>query len=224
MADPSKFHVRVTAGPSYDPATHQIVHVNTSNPTSITSSAISSSVSVRIQNYRGLPTDSPSTCAYFSDLMHKTDLYSISFSFKLTKDINGADLQFGNDFDKPIKDRLPPGFNAALRCVRWAIDPGLDGDVYAEKPFLYGPLLSSINVFRVGEGDNKGDVAAADDVIHEGADGESGEEIRKNAGVPADGQKRMKHFLDEKHRKAWIFEAGREYSCDFYNPYLDFNG
>ena len=49
-----------------------------------------------------------------------------------------------------MRDRLPPGFNAALRLVKWAIDPGLDGDVYADRPFLYGPLLSSINMLRIG--------------------------------------------------------------------------
>lgn len=57
---------------------------------------------------------------------------------------------FGNDFERPLRDRLPPGFGAALRIVRWAIDPGLDGDPYADQPYLYGPLLSSVNVLRIG--------------------------------------------------------------------------
>lgn len=51
MAD--KYLLRVTAGPSYDPSTHQIVNVNTPHPTNISSPLCKASISVRIQNYRG---------------------------------------------------------------------------------------------------------------------------------------------------------------------------
>jgi len=150
---------------------------------------------------------------------------------------------FGNDFESPIKDSLPPGFGAALKIVRWAIDPGLEGDVYAEKPYLYGPALSSINIMRVGEkggskhsgketkkalkGEDAGiqeEQAEHDAVITEGADSEEAKKIRHDAGVPDDGAKRMKYFLNVDHRKHFTFEKGREYRFDFFNPYLDFNG
>ncbi len=64
--------------------------------------------------------------------------------------ISAADLQFGNDFDHPIRDRLPPGFGTAMNIVRWWIDPGLEGDAYADMPYLYGPALSSFNAVHVG--------------------------------------------------------------------------
>ena len=51
MAD--KYLLRVTAGPSYDPSSHQVVAVNSGTPTSIQSPLCSADVSVRIQNYRG---------------------------------------------------------------------------------------------------------------------------------------------------------------------------
>ena len=35
--------------------------------------------------------------------------------------------------------------------MKWAIDPGLDGDAYADKPYLYGAAGSSLNILRVGE-------------------------------------------------------------------------
>ncbi len=108
--------------------------------------------------------------------------------------------------------------------MRWVIDPGLTGDVYADEPWLYGPLLSSINLFRVGEKDEKGNSSSEkDEGIEEGGDG-SGLEVRKEHGLPDAGAARMKHFLNEGNRKNWTFEKGREYSCDFFNPYLDFNG
>ncbi len=51
MAD--KYLLQVTAGPSYDPTSHQVVAVNSGTPTSIQSSLCSANISVRIQNYRG---------------------------------------------------------------------------------------------------------------------------------------------------------------------------
>jgi len=227
-----RLHLRVTAGPSYSSSTHHLLPVNTPTPLHISSSHISASIAVRIQNYRGLPSTSPSTSSYFSEPHHKTDLYSIAFSFTLKdEDIPGTDLQFGNDFEKPIRDKLPTGFGTAYRLLRWAIDPGLDGDVYSEHPYLYGPLLSSINVLRVGEkstGALDQEAAQAekqkDEVITEGADGEEAEEIRHRLNIPDDGAKRMKHFLNKAHKEAFVFEKGRQYSCDFFNGYLDFNG
>lgn len=122
-------HLLVTAGPSYPPSSHHLLPINTPTPLQIHSPHISAAISVRIQNYRGLPSSSPSTSPYFSSAggMHKTDLYSIAFDFTLNEDIPGTDLLFGNDFEKPIRDRLPTGFGAAYRLLRWAIDPGLDG-------------------------------------------------------------------------------------------------
>lgn len=143
--------------------------------------------------------------------------------------ISGNDLVFGNDFDRPIKDRLPPGTEPAFKFVKWAIDPGLEGDLYSEKPHLYGPLLSSINVLRVGpKAAKKGgewEIPAHlhEDGIDEGADGE-GKDIRKTKSIPEDAAARKKHFLNEGHRKEWEFEEGRVYRGDFFNPYLDFNG
>ncbi|EON62656.1 hypothetical protein W97_01880 [Coniosporium apollinis CBS 100218] len=150
MAEHTKYMLKVTAGPNYDPSTHHPVHVNDPTPLKISSEHIDASINVRIQDYRGLPKGSLSTSPYFTHATHIHDRYSIAFTFALKQTLNGNDVVFGNDFDHPIRDRLPPGFNTAFRIVKWMIDPGLDGDVYAEEPYLYGPLLSSINVLRVG--------------------------------------------------------------------------
>jgi hypothetical protein len=138
---------------------------------------------------------------------------------------------FGNDFDHPIRDRLPPLFDKAFGIVKWWIDPGLDGDVQADEPYLYGALLSSINVLRIGdkagsgkedlEGEKSGSEGEAV-VYQEGAFGD-GEKIRKDLHLPGTSSARQKHFLAEAHRKDFTFEKGREYQCDFFNPYLDFN-
>lgn len=61
--------------------------------------------------------------------------------------------------------------------MKWAIDPGLEGDVYADKPFLYGNAGSSINILRIGEKNDKGveeleKVQMDESGLEEGADGE----------------------------------------------------
>lgn len=233
-ADHSKYRLRVTAGPAYDPSTHHIVPVNAPISHTIENEHIILSYCVRIRNFTGFPESSPHTSPYFEHALHKSDQYSISFSFIPKVDIPGDDLVFGNDFDRPIRDRLPPGFGQAFKFVKWWIDPGLDGDVYSDKPYLYGPALSSWNTLRIG--DKVVDVERHniedwkipnaekfhETIVEEGADG-SGEEVRDELHVPADSAARKKHFLTEANRKGFVFEKGRLYQSDFFNPYLDFN-
>lgn len=241
MTSHEQYMLRVTAGPTYDVSKHEPVPVNREKPVSISSDLIDAKVHMRIKDYRGLPEGSPSTSPYFSTPQHPYDRYSISFSFTPKQDIAGDKLVFGNDFDHPIRDRLPPLFDKAFGIVKWWIDPGLDGDVYADEPYLYGALLSSINVFRIGSKKDKqsgdkdpegevqtdGDVeksGSEDEVVvyEEGADGD-GATVRKEKGIPDKAGARQKFFLTEQNRKDFTFEAGREYQCDFFNPYLDFN-
>ena len=231
----SKYRLRVTAGPSYDTATHKLVAVNAPSTLTFESSHMIISLAVRIRHFTGFPESSPETSPYFSHPIHKSDQYSISFCFIPKQDIKGNDLVFGNDFERPIRDRLPPGFNQAFKIVKWWIDPGLDGDVYADKPYLYGPALSSWNYFRVGDqvideahiGDKEGwkmpnATSFHETVVEEGSDG-TGSSVRESLTIPADAAARKKFFLTESNREAFTFQAGRLYQSDFGNPYLDFN-
>ena len=190
MAD--NYILKVTAGPTYEPGTQKPVPINSEQPIQIDSAHLSASITIRVQNYRGLPKHSPKTSPYFSTPAHTHDLYSLSFSFAPKNDINGHDLVFGNDFDHPIRDKLPPGFDQAFKIVKWFIDPSLYGDVQADEPYLYGPLLCSINTFRIGgkgaelskppgKSDHDGQKAI---LIEEGADAD-GEAERKSCGMPA---------------------------------------
>lgn len=180
----------------------------------------------------GLPHGSPSTSSYFSHPPHTHDQYSIGFSFVPHRDISGKSLVFGNDFEHPVRDRIPPGFSAAFRIVKWAIDPGLDGDVYADKPYLYGNALSSINALSVGPKVGKngldlkkitGNKQEEEAIAEGGYDG--GQELRDQLSVPGDATARQKWFLGGHGRlEQWQWEEGRLYKADFFNPYLDFNG
>lgn len=244
MAD--KYVLRVTAGPTYDLATHQEVPVNQPDLVKVRTDSMDVELAVRIQNYRGLPRNSPSTSPYFTHEPHMTnkDQYSISFRFTPRKSskaesqkeaegrreenqdddepegISAKDLQFGNDFDHPIRDRLPPGFSYALRIVKWWIDPGLDGDPYADCPYLFGPALSSCNAIHVGPGtfdESKGGLW-----IEEGASDADAKGWRQDVGAPSDAKARMKWALQEQSKEDWIWEYGRTYAVDFFNAYIDF--
>jgi hypothetical protein len=232
VVDPAardKYLLQVTAGPSYDVSTHKEVAVNSSEAHIIENDLMTCWLNVRIKDYHGLPHNSPPTSTYFTHPLHKSDRYSIGFSFIPKRDINGADLVTGFDFDHPIRDRLPPGFKYAMKIATTILDPGLFSEPYSDKPYLYGPALSSFFTFRIG--DDVADVGTekqlktfaedAKSVIEEGADG-SGQRIRADQHIPAKTSKRRKNFLDSAKRENFTFEKGRLYQADFFNPYLDF--
>lgn len=133
--------------------------------------------------------------------------------------ILGTDLQFGNDFPHPIRDRLPPGFSYALNIVKWWIDPGLDGDPYSDTPYLYGPAISSFNTVHVGEGEyseSKGGLW-----FEEGGN-KAGMIRRDELAIPTARKERMKWALIPRNKESWVWEWNKTYGADFFNAYLDF--
>lgn len=53
MTHHEQYVVRVTAGATYDPSTHQDVLVNTEKPVHISSDLIDAKIHVRIKDFRG---------------------------------------------------------------------------------------------------------------------------------------------------------------------------
>jgi len=244
MAD--QYIIRVTAGPTYDLDDHVEVPVNRTDAISIAHDHMDIELNVRVRDYRGLPRDSPSHSPYFDQEPHayNKDQYSIAIRFtpkkpaangttgsddegadkgdggKQLEGISATDLQFGNDFDHPIRDRLPPGFGTAMNIVKWWIDPGLEGDAYADMPYLYGPALSSFNAVHTGPGEHSEEKGGL--WFEEGGD-EHGIEKRRAWGAPDDAKARMKWALRAENKARWVWEYGKTYGVDFYNPYVDFN-
>ncbi|KAI6781296.1 uncharacterized protein J7T54_004069 [Emericellopsis cladophorae] len=228
MAD--RYILRVTAGPGYDEKNHVLVPVNVAKPVKIAGPLATIDLSVRVRDYNGLPRGSPSSSKYFETEPHayNQDQYSICFSFTphAPKDsqsggekdgIKGTDLQFGNDFDRPIRDKLPPGFSTAMNIVKWWIDPGLDGDAYADRPHLYGPALSSLNALHIGAPETAEDKGGI--FVEEGG----GEDVRTKMGMPDDSKGRMKWGLNDANKESWLWKYEETYGMDFYNPYIDFS-
>ena len=121
----------------------------------------------------------------------------------------GDELVMANTFSRPIRDKLPYFFPAAWRALQW-VDPGLTGDVYADKPEVYGSVLGSANYLTVpGPGDADGPAVIAEAMP---------------ADVPQKPSARRKHFLQEERRRRWTWRRGVEYRWDFCNDMMDFNG
>ena len=198
-----KYRLLITAGPSYDVSTHKLVHVNTDAPTLIENEFMRCKLKVRIKGFRGLPSECPSSSPYFEDSAHVKDQYSIAFSFVPKQDLPSKDLIWGNDFDHPVRDRLPPGFNTAFKIVKEFIDPGLECDAYADEPWLYGPALSCWFGLRIGDKISSDqelpEAQEKQDIIREGADG-SGSEVRQQLALPDNNEKRRKFFLSSANR------------------------
>lgn len=178
----AKYLLKVTAGPSYDTSTHRTVNVNSPDSLAIENDHILASIRVHINNYKGLPLSSPPTSPYFSAPSRQGAQYSISYSFVPKHDICADTATWGNEQDDPIRDRLPPGFNLAVRLVKSVVDPSIDVDGYADRPWAYAPVLTSFFAWRIGEkrekwedwkGGDKGTLDVEDgEPLEEGGDGE----------------------------------------------------
>ena len=220
-----KYKLMVTAGPSYNQEEHRLVSVNADDAVYLENDFVRAKVKVRVREYRGLPSTSQYHSAYFDDPIHEKDMYSVAFSFVPKQDLPSVDTVWGNDFDHPVRDRLPPGFNTAFRIVKEFIDPGLSCDAYADEPWLYGPSLSCWFAFRIGDtvrDDQDFPAPSEQPAMREGGDG-SGKEVRQQLGLPENNEKRRKHFLSASNRETMTFEKGRVYQADFYNPFIDFS-
>ncbi|KAK2878187.1 hypothetical protein FQN49_001068 [Arthroderma sp. PD_2] len=243
----TQYKLQITAGPTYDTSTHSLVHVNTDTNLCIETEHAKVNVCLRIQDYNGLPDSSPRTHEHFSHPSRVNDQYSLAISLVPKKVIPGDELVLGNDLDRPIRDRLPPGSSYAFKFIKWWVDPGLEGDIYADHPYIYGPGLSSWNYFRIcgkegekfesegaegagaeyngtegGSSAKESSLEIHEAVVEEGAEG-SGQEIRDRLQIPEDPSLRQKFFLTEQNRKDFEFEPGRVYKADFGNPYIGFS-
>jgi Protein of unknown function (DUF1769) len=217
---PDKYFLKVTAGSTY--TTHTPVPINSHKPLTIESPAATVQIVVNIRDFRGPPSsNAPSTAPYFEAPSRKSARYSIAFRVIPKKRISGDALILGNDFDQPITKFLPPFFGTALQVVKRLLDPGIDGDPYGQKPYLYGPVLSSVNILKVTK---ESDQNFGEDVVTECAKGEEAEKLWKDTRIPKDASGRSKFFLHKDNRKKFDFEEGWCYDFDFFNGYLDFNG
>ncbi|KAK3843461.1 MAG: hypothetical protein J3R72DRAFT_440888 [Linnemannia gamsii] len=154
---PTRYRLRVSAGPSADPKDLKVLPVNDdANPTTIESDEFIGQIVVRIkgldkafgykegqeQDSLGLFPESP----WFSLPGGDSNLSSVQISGRFKREWPGEQVVFGNQFEKPL--RLPPLSSIALKFIQF-IDPGLKADIYCDRPWAFSPLIATMNTVNV---------------------------------------------------------------------------
>lgn len=148
----SSFALRVSCGPTKTQLAPLMPNTSTATPLLPAPKGVRDvQLKVFIEQYRG-----PSGCSaqeshpYFSHPSRKGELYALRIDFTPDEPIAGDDLVLGNDFDRPIRDKLPFWFGGAWKALKW-VDPGIEGDVYADQPGIFGRVLGSVNVLEASD-------------------------------------------------------------------------
>lgn len=142
--------LRVSAGPSTDKLTVLPVNDET-KPFAINSDSFEGQVIVRIKGFTGeLPKGSArlGDTHYFDHSYAKGCTWSIAIQGRFKEEVEVDAVEYGNLFEKPIRDRLPWGTSAALTAISY-IDPNLHQDIYADKPWAFSPLICTMSKMHV---------------------------------------------------------------------------
>ena len=150
MAPPS---LQISAGPSADKLS--TLHVNDeTKPLDVSNDDFDGRIIVRIKGFTGQrPNDTTENedTHYFDHSYAKGCTWSVGIQGRFKNDVDVDDVEFGNLFQEPIRDKLPYGTSVALHAVSY-IDPNLHHDLYADKPWAFSPLICTmtrINVERL---------------------------------------------------------------------------
>ncbi|KAF9339463.1 hypothetical protein BGZ91_005832 [Linnemannia elongata] len=154
---PTRYRLRVSAGPSANPKDLKVIPVNDdANPTLIESDEFIGQIVVRIRGLdktfgykEGQEQDSlgiiPES-TWFSLPGGDNNLSSVQISGRFKREWPGEQVVFGNQFEKPL--RLPPFSSVALKFIQF-IDPGLKADIYCDRPWAFSPLIATMNTVNV---------------------------------------------------------------------------
>ncbi|PWN98612.1 DUF1769-domain-containing protein [Tilletiopsis washingtonensis] len=111
-------------------------------------------ITVRIKDFTGQVPEGQerqSETKYFDAGHAHGCTWSIQIQGRFLKEVSADDLVWGNQFEKPIRDRLPWGTSTALKAISY-LDPSLKQDIYADRPWAFSPLIATmtrINYKRV---------------------------------------------------------------------------
>lgn len=144
----------------------QVVPVNTLIPIKIESEIGTFELIINIKNFDGSQKHKGNSLYNSGDRKYlngesftaaketETNESNLSFevSFRPKFVIGGSDFIFGNDFTTPIKDHVPVTLlTAGLKFFNWFINSTVKGDIYSDKPYLYGPILNSCTYLGIND-------------------------------------------------------------------------
>jgi hypothetical protein len=230
--------LKISAGPSVD-ALKTVAVNHDDQPTSIDTDLFQGRISVRIKNFTGVDPDGVDhrkDTPYFDGGYSKGMSWSMQIQGRFKVDVNGDDLIFGNEFDRPIKDHLPYGTSLALQFAK-VVDPNLEHDLYADRPHAWSPYLATmprISSHQVKDNtsvDNWPAFPAAPDYIQEDISSLIPEELAEKEkdtvanfkGIDKAHEYRQRFMGNRAHRQEITIKPDQIITADFVNAYINFN-
>ncbi|CAK9436229.1 uncharacterized protein LODBEIA_P07870 [Lodderomyces beijingensis] len=140
----------------------------------------------------------------------------ISIEFTPQDDIPGGELVFGNDFTYAIKEYVPTTLlSTGLRLFNWFINNTVTGDIYNEKPYLYGLALNSFSYVGINKLEPSGIVNEKSKPIN----------YKENLNeylqeIPEDSNGRIKFFNSREKCNEFVFKKDTNYDFRFDTDFL----
>ncbi|KAJ3247491.1 hypothetical protein HDU78_004196 [Chytriomyces hyalinus] len=137
--------LRCRVGPSLSTLETAAVNADT-DPILIDSPFFVGSIAVRVKNFSGIApigTEPIKNTAYFGT---RRRLFSIQVQGRFKHEHSADDVMFGAEFQHKVNP--PTGAWLAMKFAN-VIDPALLADLYSNTPWLYSPMLCSMNIANV---------------------------------------------------------------------------
>ncbi|GMK53912.1 hypothetical protein CspeluHIS016_0104980 [Cutaneotrichosporon spelunceum] len=144
----TKLRVLVSTGTAYPPNTPCTVN---GPPVRVKTETFDGEISVFIKDCDGggggggdggAPCNGAQGAAFFKTRPELT--YAIVVRGRYLDGVGGDDLVFGNVFERPIRGSLPWAATVATKFMRF-VDPTLEVDPQADKPWALAPVLATMN-------------------------------------------------------------------------------
>ncbi|TPX37146.1 hypothetical protein SmJEL517_g01037 [Synchytrium microbalum] len=148
------YHLQVSCGPSHGKLSVASVN-DESNPIYIESEHFVGYILIRVLNFEGKPATgtapihNPSS-SYFHNKQRR---YSIVLQGRFKEAWNGDDVIFCSELDHPLHI-MPTGASLCVKLAKW-MDPAIEADIYAAKPYMNSPLLCAMNsmsIYKIHDG------------------------------------------------------------------------
>jgi len=220
-----EYTVEVSVGTSVE--TLRPIKVNVEGePDILDSPEFTGRIAVRIANFDGVTPDGSApipTSPYFGPTQR---LCSIQIQGRFKRDWTANDLMWGNEFDNKL--RIPKLAGPALKFIQATIDPSLEADLHADKPWARSPLIATMNTVLAKNSTDGSEITPDKPLSLPEWPSPKGEHIPEDTmlGIPQrtqmDVNERRKHLAKEQVRKEVIIHPYQVWNFDFFNPFLDF--
>ncbi|KAG0360840.1 hypothetical protein BG005_009804 [Podila minutissima] len=244
---PPSFQLLVSVGSSTDPRDLKPVLPNDdAQPVWIESDEFVGQVVIRIRGFNraqsGHLPDALPDSSWFHQPSAGSNLNSIQIQGRFKREWAGDQVVFGVQFDQPL--RLPPFSSLAFEFVKF-FDPGVEGDIEGEKPWVFSPLIVTMNTVSVSNWSSRVEseeppqnrvlppwpstrgqhiVENTTILFNDNKQGEvatTDVDLGPSNPIATNASKRRSHFPKVENRTKLMFKPDQVFGFDFFNPILD---